>query len=176
MTEQQQPGPDLEADAPEQHRPAADSSVLTSLRDRRQAALAEAHLDLAVPRLDPPVYVRFKPIDDSRFNALMKRFEKYKGNDRNVVHNASILAECCLGVFEVIDGEKVSIDPADRDGDWPRFDPQLAQLLGQDLEPRAADVVRGLYVTDGDVIATAGKLAEWSGYSLADLEELTAGN
>lgn len=151
-------------------RPAAPGSVLASLRDRREKARQELHLDLAVPRLDPPVYVRFAPVEQSQINRINKRHEKSKDKDRDVIINAVILAEACRGVFEVIDDEPVSVDPDARDGDWPRFDELLADMLGLDTD-KASDVVRGLYLTDGDVIATATRLAEWSGYSIAELEE-----
>jgi hypothetical protein len=153
-------------------RPAAAGSPLAGLRARREKAQQELFLDLQVPRLDPPVFVRFAPAVQSQIDRANKRHEKSKDADKNVIVNAVILAEACRGVFEVIDGEPVSVDDADRDGDWPRFDGQLADLLGLDGESvQAVDVVRGLYLTDGDIIATAAKLAEWSGYSLEDLEE-----
>jgi hypothetical protein len=171
---------DLEDDA-QRHRsepgprPAASGSALASLRARREQAKDDLHLDLAVPRLDPPVYVRFAPVEQALIDRANKRHEKSKAQDKNVVINAVILADACQGVFEVIDGEEVSVDDRDRDGEWPRFDEQLADLLGVDAT-KAADVVRALYLTDGDVIATATKLADWSGYSLADLEERAEGN
>lgn len=151
-------------------KPAAPSSPLASLRARREKAREELHLDLAVPRLDPPVFVRFAPVEQSQIARINKRHEKSKDKDRDVIVNAVILAEACRGVFEVVDDDPVSIDAADRDGDWPRFDEQLAGLLGLDTD-KASDVARGLYLTDGDVIATASRLAEWSGYSMSDLEE-----
>lgn len=151
-------------------RPAAPGSALSSLRARRAKAREELHLDLAVPRLDPPVYVRFAPVDDGRVKAINKRFEKSKDKDRDVLINAAVLAEACRGLFEVIDNQEVSVDDSDREGEWPRFDDQLADLLGIEAG-KASDVVRALYLTDGDVIATATRVAEWSGYSMADLEE-----
>lgn len=157
-------------------RRAAPSSALASLRARRDKAREQLHLDLAVPRLDPPVYVRFAPVEQSQITRINDRHKKSKDKDRDVIINAVILAEACRGVFEVIDDETVSVNPDDRDGEWPRFDPDLAELLGLNPdESKATDVVRGLYLTDGDIIATASRLAEWSGYSVADLEE-HAGN
>lgn len=153
-------------------RPAAPGSPLASLRDRREKAREELHLDLAVPRLEPPVYVRFAPVEQSQINRINERHRKSKDKDKDVIINALVLTEACRGVFEVIDGESVSVNPGGRDGDWPRFDPELADLLGLNPdETKAVDVVRGLYLTDGDIIATASRLAEWSGYSMADLEE-----
>lgn len=165
-------------DAPEEgydpQVPAAPSSVLTGLRERRQQVVNKLFIDLVVPRYDPPIWVRFGPISDTRVGAINKQAEKSKDPEKNVVANAVGLADVCLGVFEVIDGEKVSVDPDDRDPDpanWPKFDDRLAGLLGLPGTKKAADVVRGLYLTDGDIIATSSKVAEWSGYSLDGVEE-----
>lgn len=173
MTSTQAAGYDQPSDetpAVDERRPAASGSPLSSLRARRDTARQRLHLDLEVPRMDPPVYVRYSPLPHGRITAITKRFEKSKDADRDVLANAAILAEACQGIYEVIDGREVSVDDRDRDGDWPRFDDRLAELLGI-TAGKASDVVRGLYLTDGDVIATASRLAEWSGYSAAELEE-----
>lgn len=156
--------------AQREERPAAAGSQLASLRDRRAAAAKQLYLDLPVPRLEPEVFVRFAPVEQAQIDRINKRHEKSKDREKTVKINAVVLAEACRGIFEVIDEQEVSIDPADREGDWPRFDEKLADLLGLD-STGAVDVVRGLYLTDGDVIATATKLADWSGYSITDLEE-----
>lgn len=169
------PDPDpSDTDAPGQ-RPAAPTSALAGIRDRRQKVVAELFTDLEVPRYDPPIYVRFGPIPDTRIEALNKQTAKSKDPAKNVVANAVALAEVCLGVFEVIDGEKVSVDPENRSsdpGDWPRFNDHLAALLGLEGATKAADVVRGLYATDGDLLSTSGRVTEWSGYSLDGVDEL----
>ncbi len=161
-------------------RPAAPTSALTGLRARRQQVVAALYVDYAVPRYDPPIFVRFRPISDARMTAINKQADKSKDPEKQVVANAVALAECCVGVFEQVteDGEtrQVSVDhdnPSTDPEDWPRFDQRLAELLGLDTSGplKAADVVRGLYATDGDVLATAGKVAEWSGYSLQGVEE-----
>lgn len=153
-------------------RPAAAASPLAGLRERRAKVRQALHLDLAVPRYDPPVYVRFKPVSDARVSSINKTLEKSKDPEKVVLANARVLAEACVGVFEVDgDGDPVSIDPEDREGDWPRFDERLGQLLGIADAAAATVVIRELYATDGDIISTATRLAEWSGYSLAELEE-----
>lgn len=160
--------------------PAAPGSMLASLRERRAKAKEELFLDLPVPRYDPPLYVRFKPLDQSALVAGQKLIDAGK-KDREVVTkvNAGYLAGACLGLFEVADGEKVSIDPDDRStdpGEWPTFGPRVAELLGEPGLARAVDVVRSLYLTDGDIIATAGELAVWSGYTGEKLEAEFEGN
>lgn len=157
-------------------RPAAPGSPLASLRERRARAAAELWIDLEVPRLDPPVYVRFAPVPLSEITRVGRKFEKYRGPDKDLRINATLMAQACRGVWEHDDdGEAVSIDPEDRDGSWPCFDERLAGLLGE-VSTTAVDVVRALYLTDGDVIATGAKLSEWSGYATDELREADLGN
>lgn len=176
-----------ELGGPDEQRPAdrpveaAEGSVLSSLRARRRKSVENLHFDLEVPRYDPPVYVRFKPVSQQKVEDTYRRTEKRKGQDRTVVTNAIILAEACLGVFEVIDGREVSVDPDDRDGEWPKFDERLGKLLtsiedGERPPSRASDVVRKLYLTDGDIISTSQDLSYRSGYAQEQLEKDPEGN
>lgn len=162
---------------------AAPTSPLTSLRERRRKAVKALHLDIAIPRYDPPLYVRFRPVEQKRIDFHAKRFEKSKDEDRTVLANCATLAEAVIGVFEV-DDEDRKVSPLDPDvtdpADWPGFDETLAAaLLDEDeVAPTSATEVirRAVYFTDGDIIAHATRLAEWSGYTLAEAEELSAGN
>lgn len=145
------------------------------LRGRREQAVAELFTDLKIPRYDPPIFVRFKPIEQKRIDAMTATIERSKAKDKRVAANAALLAEATIGVFEVIDGEKVSVDPEDRDGDWPRFDMRLAELF-EVQAVKAADVVREVYLTDGDIIATVMQVGEWSGYNLDEIQADFEGN
>lgn len=151
-------------------RPAAAGSPLANLRARRQAAADRLHLDLAVPRLDPPVFVRFRPITQAEINRINAQHAKSKAKDVDVVVNAVSLATCCLGVFDDTTVELVDA------GEAPKFDEDLAELLELPEGSKAVDVVRGLYLTDGDVIAAGAELAQWSGYRWQDLERESEGN
>lgn len=151
-------------------KPAAPSSQLSRLRDRRQKVVDALQIDYAVPRYDPPIWVRFRPVGDGEASRINKSIEKSKDDEVNVIANAKILANACLGVFEIIDGKEVSLDPENPD-ELTKFDERLARELGLPESARGVDVVRALYATDGDVIATAQRLSEFSGYSLANVEE-----
>lgn len=158
-----------------EEQPAAEGSVLATLRERREAAKQKLTKDLAVPRLDPPVYVRFKPLATRRLNAANKQAAASSDKDAEVIANAGILAEACVGVFQVIDGAEVSIDDSNLDGEWPRFDKRLAALLGVKAG-KASEVVRALYLTDGDIISTVNDLGVWSGFAREQLERDSEGN
>jgi hypothetical protein len=152
-------------------RPAAPGSALSSIRARRQAAADKLYIDLAVPRIDPPIFVRLRPVTQTEINRINGQHAKSKAPDVDVVINAVTLSTACLGVFGEVDGKP--------DGDpdtWPKFDEDLAELLGLPAGSTAVDVVRGLYLTDGDVIATGAELAKFSGYSWQDLERASEGN
>lgn len=160
--------------------PAADSSALAALRARRRKPLEALYIDLVIPRYDPPIYVRYAPITQTRLEEISSKTEKSKERDRTALGNATVLAETCIGLFELdSEGEAVSIDPANptsSSGDWVKFDDRLVELFELDKAPRAAEVVRQMYLTDGDVAATVVKLGEFSGYSETDLERAFAGN
>lgn len=167
---------DVQQSAEVGDRPAAAGSALSSLRARREAAVKKLHLDLAVPRLDPPVYVRFRPIGQAEINGINARHAKSKAKDVDVVINAVSLATACLGVFDEVEGQLRSIDPSGDADDAPTFDERLAALLELPEGSTAVDVVRGLYLTDGDIIATGARLAQWSGYAWQDIERESEGN
>ncbi len=165
---------DFDSDTPDEA-PVAEGSVLAGLRERREQAKTKLVKDLAVPRMDPPVYVRFKPIPSRRLTAANKQAAASGDKDAEVIANAGVLAEACLGVFEVIDGREVSIDPNDRDGEHPKFDRRLAGLLGVPAG-KASQVVRALYLTDGDIISTVNDLGIWSGFAREQMERDPEGN
>lgn len=139
-------------------------SGLARLKETRKAALETLHLDLSVPRLDPPVVVRFRPLTQAEIKTITKRFASNKTADSVILHNAALLAEACLGVF----GLDENGEPVEDPDDWPGFDETLAEILGLDGASSAVDVVRGLYLTDGDVSSAADRLVEWSGWRRAD--------
>lgn len=158
--------------------PAAPDSRLGGLRARRQKAEKTLHLDLVVPRLDPPVYVRFRPLKQRELDAANEVGRKSNDPDRLVITNALVLTHACVGVFEVVGGKPRSIlvdgttDPAT----WPKFDAALAADLGLPEDTSAKDIVRGLFLADGDVISAAGELADWSAQAQRRLDEETEGN
>lgn len=156
-------------------------TVIGSLREKRAEARKKLVTDIKVPRtvelLGLDIRVRFSPLSSARLEQAAKSAEKSKSPDRNVAANAAALADACVGVFYVVDGEEKSLDDQDPNGDWPKFDQRLAEILGMDSGPvKAADVVRELYFTDGDITSVAGELTEWSGFTGRGLEEDFAGN
>lgn len=151
--------------------PAAPSSPLAGLRDRLEAQQSKLFKDLPVPRwaerMGIDAVVRFKPIPLKLIQAQQKWASKSRDEDAALLANARILVEACLGVYyRDNNGELHSFNP---DGDPPRFDPDLAAIIGADEVDGALGVVRKLYFSDGDIVATAEAVAAFSGYTNSDL-------
>jgi hypothetical protein len=140
---------------------ASPRSALAALRARREGARNERHLDLRVPGLEPPLFVRYGPVAKGVAEDITDRWKNSKDKDATVKREAQLLAEACRGLFELDDsGNKVSPDPDDRGGDWPRFDEHLARLIGSD-KTSALDLLREVYEEDGDIMAASQKYAFW---------------
>lgn len=149
-------------------------SALNGLLARRKKALAGLPIDLRVPRYDPPIFVRFRPLEPEDVEGTEKRFRNLKSKDKTTIRNAAVLVEACLGVFEKDDdGEPVGLNGETDEAKWPKFDYRLAELLEIDTK-EAIDTVRELYLTGYDIVSTATKLLEHSG--LEALEDDDSGN
>lgn len=148
-------------------------SRLGDLKERRQAILESAVLDRKVPRWnDPEVWVRYKPIDHSVIRAGFARIDSAppaKKGEVEVNANADLLIRACVGVYaklpDVDPEAEFSLRPDDPEGEPTRFDPDLATCLGLPDKATAREVVKKLFITEGDIIAHAKAVAEFSGYT-----------
>lgn len=150
--------------------PAAPSSGLAGLRAQREQIKKALHLDLQVPRYTDPVFVRYSAPSKSLIRHINDRAEKSR--DKNVLAEAMLLAECCVGVFQ----KDSNGDPIGDPEEWPKFDAALAEYLGEPNLTRATDVVRALYLTDGDVLGHSADLSRWAGFAGAEAAEEYEGN
>lgn len=143
------------------------ASPLANLRARREAALAELFLDLAVPNyldeLGVDLYVRFKPLPISTSTRLVEQARKSKSAERFANANAAALAAATVGIYYVHEGREVAFaDGApDESAEWPSFDESVAKLIGVAYVSPSA-LVRELYFTDEQVAATVTELQRWS--------------
>lgn len=156
---------------------AAPQSGLARLRARRAEAAKELYLDVPVPRLSPPVYVRFTPVTSAAQQKAEQRFKNYKGDDKFLRQNASIMAQFCVGIWENDhEGTPVGLNGASDPAAWPKFDPEFAAGLGLAPDAGAVATVLALYLTDGDVMSVGFRLGEWSGFTGEQLLEVEQGN
>lgn len=158
-------------------------SVLGSLKERRQEVLEKQVLRLPVPRWDDPVIVvMYKPVDHSLIRLAQGKVEK-AGRDKQaeveVESNADILIRGCVGVVAVVDGKEYSLRPDDENGEPTRFDKDLAENLGVEgaggKPPTARQVVRSLFITDGDILSAASEVIKFSGYRDAEADSVVLG-
>lgn len=183
MTETTSPLSPESTDAAE----AAPSTLRGRLRERREAVVAKLYVDRDVPRL-PGVVVRFAPIPGAVIEQINRRTEKSKDPERFVLGAASSLSHAVLGVFDVTDDEDasiastkdgrhlISIDADHPNDPAPKFDARLAKLLGLPETATAIQVVRGFYLTDGDIVSESNEVTMWSGYAGEEADEDYAGN
>jgi len=152
----------------------AEFNPLVSLRDRRKAIIDDMFIDIKVPRWsEPEIYVRFRPISAVTLNKKVETRRKQGGEMWSILANADILADACIGIYGVMDGDldnKISLRDGDPKGEWTKFDGFLMEALGLEAT-RASDAVMSLYLTEGDLIATANKLFEWSGIASNEADE-----
>ena len=138
------------------------ASILGGMKARREAILASSYKDLPVPRwTDPEVFVRFVPVDHGLIRKGQVAVDKAPANlkaKREVEVNSDLLIAACSGVYALIDGREYSLRPDDYEGEWTSFDEDLAANLGLDEAVTARQVVKALYMWDGDILSTAGEV------------------
>ena len=135
---------------------AAPRSILAGIRAQRDAIKAKLFTDFSIPKYEN-LHVRYKAPTKA---------------DLAELHEALILAKCCLGIFSRDENGKPLGDPAD----WPKFDHELAEALGLPEDTRAVEVVRALFATEGDVMAQSAALIRWAGFAEEQALEEHEGN
>jgi len=152
-------------------------SVLGELSKRREEIKNEQLLSLPVPRWEnPTVWVRFEPVDHKAIRRAAESIDKAPKQRRGEVEleqNMDTLIRACVGVYAKLDGDdrEYSLRPDDFEGELTRFDQDLAANLGLPSDATARQVVKALYLTDGDILSHAMKLVEWSGYRETEADE-----
>lgn len=145
--------------------PASPLATLRAIREQKINALQKA---FKVPRWDddggPTIRVTYKPIDAGEMDraATKRRKANPRPADWMVLYNCDLLIRSCVKIEADLNGETI--------GRWTSFGPDLADDLGIP-KGMAETVVRGLYLTDGDVMTTFRQLATWSGLALPDAED-----
>jgi hypothetical protein len=173
------PAEPLRAVAPDDAETGSDSSlsVLGQLKGRREQIIKNNHTDLPVPRWsNPALVVRYGPLEHALFRKANRQVERAADNKKAEVEvqvNSDLLARACVAVYAVIDGKKYSLRPGDPNGEPTRFDDDLAENLG--CGHTAREIIKALYITEGDILSTAGSVATFSGYKEQEADDEIAG-
>ena len=142
----------------------------------REKAAGELTYKLPVPRM-PELVVEFKPVDQKILAGILERARGQKDVSQ-VEINCRIIAAFCKGVwFEGDGGELVSADLNEPDKPAPRFEQRLADAVGVPWVGDYSDLVKEIYLVDGDIVSTAEAIAHHSGFGTADqIEASIRGN
>jgi hypothetical protein len=147
--------------------------ILTDLKARKEKLLSTRHLDVKVDGWDddgePPVYVRYGTVTNATIEAGEKAVTDAKDAPAKLAANAQVLVAACQGVFQKVDGKRVGFDPAKPDA-WPRFDKDLAKILGLAGEPPSALICQALFLSEGNLLAHVGAVAVFSGQKIAEVD------
>lgn len=150
---------------------APETSQLSRLRARVEKARSESWMDLEVPRLGGSVICRYKPLSETKRTQIQK-YRSKSTDDQSLMYAVDVVAWCNEGVWLDVSIEDV------KSGVPPTFPAGFADPnLWVELEVSSAtNAVLELFVEEGDIVGTAAKLFEFSGFVSGDLLERTRGN
>lgn len=151
--------------------------ILGDLAARRQEILTAQVWTHWVPRWEEPrVKIRCRPVEHQflkKAALLQERGSKSqdpkKTAETELDTNADILINACIEIVAVLpDGQETGLGP---NGARTRFDQDAAVSLGMPPEVGSRAVCRALFIADGDMLAAARALGEWSGYREEDTDQ-----
>lgn len=151
------------------------------LEQRRQEIASEQVLSLEVPRwTSPKVVIRFTPVDHETLTrgriavqTAMKNGDVKKQTQVDLDTNADLLIHACTEIVAILStGEEVYLGPNNTP---TRFDSDTAIALGMPPTSTARMVCKHLFLTEADMVMTAKKLGDWSGYREDAVDESVAG-
>lgn len=149
-------------------------SPIKSLAARRAEITEHTITERHVPRWnDPEIVVVYGPAP----HRLVRKVTEAKTPEAEVDIHADLLVNACQAVYGIVDGKRYSLREGDANGEPTRFDADLAEALGlpDPLHSSAREVVRALFMTEGDVISEAAAVAAWSGYKREDADRTISG-
>lgn len=154
-------------------------SILGRIKERRQEVIEAQVLKLPVPRWsDPEIIVHYKPVEHAFIRSAQDRVSNAPKDKRyalEVQGNSDILIRGCLAVVAIIDGKQYSLRAGDENGEPTLFDRDLAETLGLDDGATARQVVKGLFIAEGDIMSASQSLVSWSGYKETEADATIQG-
>jgi hypothetical protein len=155
----------------------ARSTLLTTLRAKRDALKADHYLDLDIPGYDGLLVARFRPFPIEKSEAKAKQLQKLQAANAPVLLKSACdtLVDACeqLMVRTETGGEPKPIDP---DADLPiAFDSRAAEMFGFQATT-ARQVVIGLFGTEQSIVAMSVEVSRWMTTLKRETDEDLLGN
>lgn len=161
-------GPDLAA-VPEPQSERA--NLLARVRELREEAQGDHHLDLPLPGLGDYVWARFRPFPFEKTERKIEEFRRAQGKQPIIVKAAcDTLIEACEQIMllpERFKGDPgqggANLIPIDDEAVPPiRFDERLAEAFGFNKPSMTArQVVRAMFPTEQSIVAMNVRVSEW---------------
>ncbi len=157
------------------------TGVIGMLAQRRQEIVNEQVLSYPISRwTSPRLVAHFRPIEHKflkRGAETQERVNKDHDADRSAATeldtNADVLINACIDIVAVLpDGTEVGVGP---NGRKTQFDMDMAIALGMPENAGTRAVCKAVFITDGDLLAAAKRLGEWSGYREQSVDESLVG-
>jgi hypothetical protein len=158
-------------------------SPLDGLKAKLVAKRNALYRDIEVPRwpalFGVRAFVRFIPLDPMYSQKVSEDFQKTKADDWQQQAAAQKLVHCCQGIYvtDISSTEvKYSLREENPDGEWTRFDADLATFLGlidspaDHAQTNAIATCRAFYQTEGDLFAALMDLSDWSSLGSAEAD------
>lgn len=157
----------------------------TSLKAQREEILSTLYIDLRVPRWPNEIWVRYAPLKSAKVDESIKRraANEFEANEASLLVHADILISACIGIYQTLDGDftkkyALRLDENGEPEEFPteqftRFDKNTAAFIGlNDFQSNTAtNIVRALYLTDGDLIDASNVVSNWSSKANERAEE-----
>lgn len=155
-------------------------SILGSLKERRQQVFEEQVLRLPVPRWEnPEIVVKYRPVEHTLIRQTQTKVENIKDKakkfEAEVDGNADLLIRGCVAVVAIVDGREYSFRLGDPHGEPTVFDMELAANLGLSDRATAREVVRALFIAEGDIMSASQALVQFSGYRETEADSTVSG-
>lgn len=148
------------------------ANLLAHVRELREAAKRDHHLDLPIPGLNDLVWIRFRPFPFEKTERKSAEFQKLMGKQPIAVKAAcDTLIDACEQVMLLkpefngdIGEDGVNLMPIDEDALPPiGFDQRLAEAFGIPITPgmTARQIVLAMFPTEHAVVHMNIRVSEW---------------
>lgn len=148
------------------------TTPLDALKAKVEGARKTRWFDKPVPGIDQLV-VRYGAISAAEVARIYKNRKNAPLEEQSIMVCSDICATACLGIYEVVEGELQTSGELIQSKD--EGTPLTFATLGLANTGKAADEVRALYTTDGDVIGTSGRILDFNGFAGKDIQAAIQG-